>query len=277
MKRDFTHTTRAGNRLNATLFGNNLPAGTPCVVYLHGLKGYKDWAFVPYIGQRFAEAGLRFVAFNFSHNGVTADNLHEISDAVAFSRNTLSLEISEAEEIYRLCTSSGENGLGASSVGVLGHSRGGGVALISARNSQIPDAVVTWAAVSTFLRQDKKERAQWRSRGFLEVPHARTGQVFRFGLEFLDDLEKNAKTSLSIQQAVRDLKRPLLILHGANDETVPYYEAEHLAIFADPDKAAFRLVPNGTHTFGAKEPWEGTNPVLEQVVDMTIAFFKEWL
>lgn len=277
MKRDFTHTTRAGHALNLTLYGDQLPAGTPCVVYLHGLKGYKDWGFVPYIGEKFAEAGIRFLSFNFSHNGVVAPNFSEISDTEAFARNTLSLEVSEAEEVYQLCVGSVAGELHASKLGVLGHSRGGGIALLSARNSGLPDAVATWAAVSSFVRQDKKERAQWRNRGYWEVPNARTGQMLHLGLEMLNDIEKNAKTSLNIQNAARELKRPLLIAHGSADETVPYYEAEHLAIFAPPEQSEFRLFPGGTHTFGAKEPWDGTTPILEQVLEATIQFFKTHL
>jgi len=42
-------------------------------VYVHGFKGFKDWGFVPYIGETFASKGFAFLTFNFSHNGIESN------------------------------------------------------------------------------------------------------------------------------------------------------------------------------------------------------------
>src|SRR3989449_11334576 len=38
----------------------------PVVVVCHGLKGFKDWGFFPYVAERLARSGFAGVSFNFS-------------------------------------------------------------------------------------------------------------------------------------------------------------------------------------------------------------------
>lgn len=272
-----TYFTAAKNTLHINLFrAENHSTATPCVVYLHGQMGFKDWGFVPYLGEQFAAAGFTFLAFNFSHNGVGEERPTEFTELERFSRNTYTLEVNEAIEIYQaICKKNllGENWDGK--LGVLGHSRGGSVALVSANRSPLVDAVVTWNAMATFARLDKKQLQKWRSTGFRELKNNRTGQVFHQGLEMLTDIEKNAKTHLNIQNAVRDLARPLLLVHAEADETIAYYEGETLNIYGDPAMTEFRLIPDTGHTFGTEHPFSGASEALTTVVQYTLAFFHK--
>jgi hypothetical protein len=52
-------------------------------------------------------------------------------------------------------------------------------------------------------------------------------------------------------------------------------EGERLAAAAPG--ARFVPVESAGHTFGAVHPWQGAPPALEQVEDMTLAFFAEHL
>ena len=42
----------------------------PAVLVAHGFKGFKDWGMFPWLAEQIAEAGLRAIRFDFSHNGV---------------------------------------------------------------------------------------------------------------------------------------------------------------------------------------------------------------
>ena len=97
MKQDFEYTTARGHRTTVTLYGADLPPDAPCVVYLHGFKGFKDWGWVPYIAECLDEFGIRLLAPNFSHNGIGAvpDQFTELDK---FRDNTFSLEVEEAVE-----------------------------------------------------------------------------------------------------------------------------------------------------------------------------------
>ena len=277
MKQDFRYNTSSGNTIYISVYSRQPFGQTPCVLYVHGFKGFKDWGFVPYLGESFVQAGLSLVTFNFSHNGIKEHGT-EFTEFEKFKQNTFSLEVSEARELIHLCAHTDYfGGYIKDKPGILGHSRGGGIALLAAAQSHEIGATATWASVSSFDRYHKKKRQEWRKRGYMEVVNSRTGQVFQLGLDILNDLEKNAKHSLNIQQAAKKLGHPLLLLHGQNDETIPYFEAEHLNIYAEPELTTMRIIPKAGHTFGAKHPFQETNPALEQTIKLTTDFFLKHL
>ncbi len=275
MNQDFTYTTRQNNTLSITVYGIEKWGQQPCVLYIHGFKGFKDWGFVPYIGNRFAENGFCFVSFNFSHNGIGEDK-EVFSEMDKFAQNTLSLELNEAKEIIRLCTSHKLFGdFHDMPIGVLAHSRGGGLGIIASSENPEVSALVTWASVCTYERYEKNMKAEWRAKGYMEVENARTKQVFQMNVSFLEDLEKNAKTHLNVLMHVKNLGKPLLIVHGDRDTSVPFFEAEQLNVYAYPNTTQYHLVANADHTFGATHPFVGTTPHLEEVLERTIAFFQK--
>jgi dipeptidyl aminopeptidase/acylaminoacyl peptidase len=276
MKTDFHHYTPDDNLLKISMYGDF--GDRPCILYVHGFKGFKDWGFVPYAGEYFAKQGMTFIAFNFSHNGIGED-LETFTEVDKFSRNTFSLEVRETLEVVRLITQTDFFGdyLVSHNLGIIGHSRGGGISLLSAQKSPDIKAVATWSSVSTFDRYDKKVRQAWKKKGYHEVKNSRTGQVFHLGLGMLADIEKNTKKSLNILEAAKNLEKPLLLLHGSNDESVPYYEVETLNIYASPPLTQMKLIPGAGHTFGAKHPFEGSTESLELVLGHTLKFFREEL
>lgn len=277
MSKEFSYTTRKGHTIKLSLYGEHILGEAPCILYLHGFKGFKDWGFVPYAGRYFAQAGFSFLCFNFSHNGIGAQP-DVFTEFDKFQHNTYSLEMEESLEIIHLVSRT--NFLGRDlnhPLGLLGHSRGGGIALLAAQQAAEVSAVATWAAVSTIDRVSKKDREVWRKQGFREVVNSRTGQVFRMGMDMLEDIEKYSKTRLHILDASRQLNKPLLLLHGEADESVPYFEAEQINIYADPGNTQFRLIPHAGHTFGARHPFEASTPQLDLVLELTRDFFRHTL
>ncbi|MFK7970021.1 MAG: alpha/beta hydrolase family protein [Bacteroidia bacterium] len=268
----FSHTTERGNTLHADLYG---PAkGRPMVLYAHGFKGFKDWGFVPFAGEFFAKNGFSFVAFNFSHNGIGPD-MESFTEEDAFAKNTYSLEVEELGEMIMLCAEGEIAGKQANRrLGLIGHSRGGGIALLAAQKSPEVAAVTTWAGISTVDRMEKPAYEKWRQQGFFEVVNSRTGQTLHMGMDMLRDIEKNGKSALNIPSATKHLGRPLLMLHGSNDTSVRFYEAEMLNIYADPIRSEMRLVADADHTFGVKHPFSGSTPPFDQVLHDTLAFFQ---
>lgn len=273
MVKHFKHQTAAEHTLQLTLYGAELLGEVPCLVYAHGFKGFKDWAFVPHAGEYFASRGYAFLCFNFSHNGIGADG-ETFTELDKFEQNTFLLEMRELQEVIKLVAHT--NLLGAdlhAPLGLIGHSRGGGIALLTAHQQPEVKAVATWSSVSTFERYPKETVDAWKASGYHEVKNARTEQTFRLGLPILQEVERYGRTKLNILQAVQKLSRPLLLLHGEDDETVPAYEAEQLNIYGDPDLTTLRLIPKTGHTFGAKHPFEGSTLALDQVLEATADFF----
>ncbi len=228
---------------------------------------------MPYLATQLSEVGFDVVTFNFSHNGIGPDG-ETFSDLDGFARNTLSLEKEEMMEMIHLCAFS--DFLGSHllhPLGVIGHSRGGGIALLASAASAEVKAVCTWAAVSTMERFPKAVMDAWRKKGYTEIKNSRTGETLRMGIDMLKDIESNARKRLNVLEAARSLRKPLLLLHGHDDETVPYYEAEQLNVFADPGLTELRLIPQGNHTFGATHPLGEVPDPLRLAMGYTRDFF----
>ncbi|MEM6631440.1 MAG: alpha/beta hydrolase [Bacteroidota bacterium] len=276
-KKDYLYTTQDGHELGITKYSKGVFGKQPCLVYVHGFKAFKNWGFVPYMAEFFAQKGIDVITFNFSHNGVKG---HEavFGAPELFAQNTFSREIKETREIINLCRNTQFFGTFLSKpLGLLGHSRGGGIAVLAV--SAIPDvqAVCTWNAISTLDRYEKDTKEKWKRQGHLEVVNSRTKEVFQMNVGLLEDLEKNMRKGLNILDHVRELNRPLLILHSQNDETVPMYEAEQLNIFGDPALTTLRLIPDTGHTFGAVHPFDASTEALDLTLSYSLEFFAHHL
>ena len=103
----------------------------PCVIVLHGFKGFMHWGFFPQLSRRLAGAGFACLSFNVSGSGV-GPNLVDFTDTEGFATNTFSLEVRDLGLVRDFVDSGVLAGVDAARCGVLGHSRGGGVALLHA-------------------------------------------------------------------------------------------------------------------------------------------------
>lgn len=243
------------------------------VVVLHGFKGFKDWGMFPPLADRLAQAGFTAVSFNASGSGV--DDNGEFAWPERFGRNTFSAELADVGTVLDALAAGGLGTAPPARIGLVGHSRGGGIAVLeTARDARI-GALVTWAAISTVDRwPDESERARWRAAGKLEVLNARTGQVLPLYTDTLDDVECN-RAALDIPAAAARMSVPWLILHGTGDPTVPFAEAERLARAATT--ASLEPVAGAGHTFGATHPWRGSTADLDLVMKDTVAWLGRHL
>jgi dienelactone hydrolase len=244
----------------------------PAVVVIHGFKGFKDWGLWPALAERLARAGLSAVTLNLSGSGV--DDSGEFVYPERFGHNTFSAELQDLRRVTDALAGGKLGVVPPSAVGLLGHSRGGGVAVLHTVTDARIKALATWAAISTVERWPVAQRAAWRSAGLDEVKNVRTGQVLPLYPDVLDDIERNA-AALDIEAAAGRVAVPWLIVHGTEDEAVALAEGERLAAAAPG--ARFLAVEGAGHTFGAVHPWRGATPALERVEDTTLAFFAETL
>jgi len=273
MKKDFVLDTKRNDKIKITTYGS---VSSPCIIYVHGFKGFKDWGFVPYTGEFLSSKGFFVITFNFSHNGI-GENLLEFTELDKFAKNTISLE---AEELNEVIDAYRNNFFGknfGSGIGVVGHSRGGAVALLTSANRKDVKAAAVWASVSRLDRYSERQKKEWREKGVFEVLNTRTNQLMPLNVSLLEDIEKNKNGKLNLEQAVRNLSKPLLIIHGEQDMTVSLKEGKEIYSWADKELTGFHTVESAGHTFNITHPFEGSNVKFNFVLNKTEEFFTKHL
>ena len=273
MSKDFVLNTSRGDKLRATVYGEENIEFSSCIILVHGFKGFKDWGFCPYIGEYFCNRNYFVITFNFSHNGI-GENLTEFTELEKFAENTFSLEISELSELVDAYKNHFFGKVNNKPIGFLGHSRGGGISLLTANQRNDIRAVAVWASVSNFDRYSIRQKEEWKKKGVFEVLNTRTKQIMKLNYSLLDDLEKNKEDLLNIEKAVKSLNSPLFIAHGEEDLAVPVKEAEVIYNWSNKNNTEFYKIPGTGHTFNAKHPFEGSNPKLELLLEKTEKFFN---
>ncbi len=251
-----------------------VPSGPSVILMAHGFKGFKDWGFFPYVSERLAADGHVVVSFNFSLNGVGSDLLN-FTDLESFGRNTLSREVDDASWMVDAALDGvWTQGARPGSVGVLGHSRGGGVGIVVAARHGGVSSLVTWAAVSTFLRWSDSHVEDWVTRGVTYITNARTGQEMPLNRSLWQDLNDN-RERLDVTLAAARVRAPWLIVHGSEDPTVPVNEARRL--HAASPGASLRILEGSGHAFDVEHPMTASSAVLEEAILATLRHYSAML
>jgi len=276
MNKDYTFSASDREKLRITTYLDKSLFFGKTLVFVHGFKGFKDWGFGPYLGEYLANKGFFVITFNFSHNGV-GENKTEFTELEKFAKNTFSREIKELNEIISAFRNDFFEVKGNTPLGLIGHSRGGAIVLLTASKRNDVDSIVTWAAISRLDRYSKRQNQEWRKKGFFEILNTRTNKMMRLDIELLNDIENNSNSSLNIENALKNLNIPLLIAHGEQDLAVPIAEAEQLYKWSDKSRTEFYKLFSTGHTFDIVHPFNGTSEKFDKLLDKTTNFFVNHL
>ncbi len=252
------------------------PGPHPAIVVIHGFKGFMEWGFLPPLAELLSARGFAVIRCNLSGSGMRpGEDL--ASDIAGFRANS---HLREVADIVRVLDNVGgkiaPGKIDLARIGLLGHSRGGGAAVLAASRPPWRDrlsALVTWAAVASFERYTEEQKAIWREQGELIVINGRTGQEMPLGIGLLEELEAQPDR-LDILAAATRCNAPWLIVHGTEDEAVAVHDARDLADAFEGDGSLEILLGSG-HTFGARHPFAGPTPDLTRVFNLTQGWFRK--
>jgi pimeloyl-ACP methyl ester carboxylesterase len=253
---------------------SSLRKNSDLVILCHGYKGFKDWGPWNLVADSFATAGYDFLKFNFSHNGGTLQNPIDFHDPAAFAQNTYSKELRDIECILERVGEGFQmvhEKRNYDRIYLIGHSRGGGMAILAAAKFPQINKLITWAAVSDFSQQFDFDMEKWKTDGAVHVKNARTGQLLPHNYSFYTDFVDNRK-ELDIPTTAKEIKQPWLIAHGYDDEAVNLSNADYLKSLNQQSKLV--IIKKTGHTFGASHPWKEKSlpPKLEALVGITLDF-----
>jgi pimeloyl-ACP methyl ester carboxylesterase len=246
----------------------------PVVIFCHGFKGFKDWGCWNLVANEFANAGYCFVKINFSHNGVKANDLSDITDSEAFGNNTFSKEMDDLGLVLDWLEEKEDLQVDFNNLNLIGHSRGGPIALLKTIEDSRVKKVITWAGVFEMKKYTElAPEKEWKEKGFVAVKNGRTNQEYPIQYGFYEDYQKNKKR-LDLQGNIAKLDKPYLILHGTDDNVVPIEHAKNARDFVT--HSIYIEIENGDHTFGAAHPWDGQDlpEALGMVTEESMEFIE---
>jgi alpha-beta hydrolase superfamily lysophospholipase len=224
-------TVRFGEHSLAGVFHSPREEASTCVITCHGLYSSKDSGKYVGIARTFCREHLAVLRFDFRGCGESAG---------LFEETSLTGRMEDLEDALDFVQEQGYE-----SVGVMGSSLGGTVAILTAAEDKRVGALVTWA---TPCHLDALFRGE-------EIK----------GLETLSqDVSK-----YDVVRAVKELYCPLLIVHGNLDEQVPLSHAEVLYENANEPKN-FQIIEGGDHRL--------TNlSDRRRAVELTLDWFEKYL
>ena len=221
MKLEFTGSQ--GHLLAARL---DAPEGTPPKAYAlfaHCFTCTKDILGASVIAKTLVEEGYAVLRFDFTGLGASegdfantnfSSNVEDLLLAVAFMRETL-----HAPSL------------------MIGHSLGGAATLVAAGNVPEVRGVVTIGAPSDsahVAENFSEDRDAIMTEGEARV--CLVGRPFTIKKQFIEDLE-----SQNMEEAIQNLKKPLLVLHAPQDQTVGIENASTIFSMAKHPKSFISL------------------------------------
>ncbi|MBT9173374.1 MAG: hypothetical protein DDT21_01771 [Syntrophomonadaceae bacterium] len=220
-----------GFHLAGLLYGSPRVTGQ-MVIIAHGFTGSKEGGGrAVAMAEALGTLGYGAFLFDFAGCGESEGEFRDIS---------LSNHIGDLRAVFDYCRSSG-----FSTIVLAGRSFGGNGALCFAAMEKAVAGVCAWATPAEPWKLFSRllQRARRLPGGILELSGA-NGQVLHLRDAFLADLAQHDL----IQAAARVGPRPLLVIHGDQDELVPVSDAYLLAEAAAEPKRLI-VVSGGDHQF----------------------------
>jgi len=260
-----------------TYFPESIENGS-ILIFGHGFKGFKDWGHWDLIARAFVNAGFIFLKFNFSHNGTTPDQLTDFADLEAFGQNNYSKELADLDVVLNWVDK--QDWANNKNIGLIGHSRGGGIGIIKSANDLRIKAFAAWASVNAldyFWKGNQPLIDEWREKGVQYVYNGRTKQNMPLYFQLYEDQQSHAEY-LSIKKALKkrsDLD--LLIVHGTADPAVPAAAAQQLHQWYP--SSVLHLIEGADHVFGGSHPYKKDQLPnhSQELVTKSIQFFRNVL
>ena len=283
-KENFTIQGAENRPFLADLQYNPETRDAPLVLFLHGFKGFKDWGHFNLLAEYLVKNGFAVMKINFSHNGTTPEKPVDFADLEAFGNNSLAKELLDIKAAVDFVWSEPAT-LGQSAahfsrfnrddLTLMGHSRGGGTAVVFAAADKRVKRLVTLASIASVEGRFTDDQIhEWQESGVIYIHNGRTNQDMPMYRQMLDEYRQH-KSQLDPLENAAYLKCPYLIIHGSEDETVPMNEARQL-LDAAPD-ARLHIVEGAGHTFGGKHPYpEKTLPAHTiEALERAVKFIKK--
>jgi uncharacterized protein len=255
----------------------NAGAGSPLIIIVNGHNGFYNYGMFPHIQQAFFNSGISSYSFNFSHGGVIGDSDY-FEDLEKYERNCMRLETEDMLCVLQNFKSPGLNN--HSKIILFAHSLGGIPAIFGTKKAFEQninaDGIILVSTVKTLNFWPPNMIKEWAHAGVYYKINNRTKQQLPQGFEFLQEILECEK-DWNVEQIIKQLPLPILIIHGENDEAIPVEHAHSLfSWIKDSNKsAALKIIKNASHTFNTKHPFDKSSVELEELIQTSISWINK--
>ncbi len=247
---------------------------SPLVIIINGHNGFYNYGFFPYLQQQLSKNNISSYSFNYSHGGIIGDS-DFFEDLKSYEKNCMRLEVEDVMCILNNLTSAQFKK--HDKIFMLAHSLGGVAAIFSAKKAQDENINIAGIILLSTVKQldfwPKEKIKEWSKNKIIYQKNNRTNQSLPLGEEFLNEVLQS-NTKWNVKKEIQQLKQPILILHGENDESVPVENGTTLFKWIQSlnKNSSLKLIPETTHTFNTKHPFSGTTAQLEEMIEAVINF-----
>ncbi len=168
-----------------------------------------------------------------------------------------------------------EEEIDISKIYLWGHSRGASEAILFAAENEEITKLASWAAFSDFMKIWKRyyDIDEWKQAGTIWRENPYSSEPLPLDFQIVENYLQN-KQRFNILNAMQSYKKPVMLIHGTEDDMVPM---EHALELKQANKnAILNLFPGASHTFGGYHPFTQSQlpPDTKRMVDDLIDFFN---
>ena len=225
----------------------------PVIIICHGYFGSKMGAFYLHTdsAREFCKNGFAVLRFDYRGSGDSEGKfedqriktvLEDFDNAMKFLKTIEEIDLNK--------------------IGIIGHSMGGTIAILSARKHRNIKCLVVLATVADY------KKLLWDDEWLKDA--MKKGYVDRFSFGYRVPVEKTTEMfNYNILNQVKKLKIPIMFAHGNNDYDVPFSHSRWLFDVANKPKKLVKI-EGADHLF---VPQMHRNKTIEE----SLSWFKKWL
>jgi len=242
------------------------------VIIAPGFLGFADWGFYPHLAEKLLRSGYAALLFNYSTGGVGKSG-KPYSDLKNLKRMTISHDLNDLNLIYNYISTDKtlSQKIDCENIGLIGHSKGGGVAIIHAKFNPAVKAIITINGIARFQRIPQEKVNRIIKRGSHEIQLNGMLNKFRFKADFWEDIEKN-KDRYDILKALKKINAKCLFIQGERDDKVGVSEAGELHFVAG-EKSDLMIIELADHNFGCDVFCSRLSDLADRTLDKAV----QWL
>ena len=252
----------------------NAGPDSPLAIIVNGHNGFYTYGMFPHVQEKLCENGISSYSFNFSHGGIIgdSDNFEELDK---YEKNCIRLVI---EDILVVLTNL-SHFQSHPYVFILSHSLGGIPAIFSVRSAARQgiqlQGIILLNSVSALDFWPPEMMEEWKKSGVFYKKNNRTKQDLPLGREFLEEVLHSAE-KWNTATELKAINIPILIIHGDEDEAVPFEHGLKLSNWARETNSntTLRVIKGASHTFNTKHPFEGTSAQADEMISTVVEWVK---